>query len=112
MNSSPSNAIENFRAALRKSGLEFDGAIVSDGKLHRFKASGDNNKNSWYVLHSGSPAAGAFGCWKRGLKETFCERNGELSQAEWNEVRCRWREAERERERAETECHKKARKIS
>lgn len=112
MNSSSSNAIGNFRAALQKSGLEFDGTIVADGKLHRFKALGDGNKNSWYVFYAGSPAAGAFGCWKRGVKETFCERNGELSQAEWNEVRCRWQEAERERERAETERHTKARKIA
>ena len=65
-----------------------------------------------YFLHSGSPAAGAFGCWKRGVKETFCERGGKLSQTEWNEIRCRWQEAERERERMETERHIKARKIA
>lgn len=47
MNSSPSNAIENFRAALRISGLEFDGAIIADGKLHRFKALGDGNKKAY-----------------------------------------------------------------
>jgi putative DNA primase/helicase len=103
---------ENLRAALHDAKLEFDGVIVADGKLHRFKASGDRNRNSWYILHPGSPAAGAFGCWKRGFKETWCERSGNLSQAECNEVRQRWQEAEREREQAEEERHAKTRKTA
>jgi len=80
--------------------------------LHRFKALGDGNKNAWYVFYAGSPAAGAYGCWKRGVKETFCERYGKLSKTELNDVRCRWQEAERERERAEKERHTKAHKIA
>jgi putative DNA primase/helicase len=55
------NTEEQFRGALRTAGLEYDGTIVADGKLHRFKAVGDRAENSWYVLHAGPPAAGVFG---------------------------------------------------
>jgi putative DNA primase/helicase len=75
-------------------GIEYRGEIIPDGKLHRFKANGDNERNSWYVLYNGSIAAGAFGCWKRGIKETWCERNGSLSLADSQRVRALWQEAE------------------
>ena len=108
----PTNELlETFRTAMRTAGLEYSGPILADGTLHRFKAAGDKERNSWFVLHSQPPAAGAFGCWKRGLKENFYERNGSLSQSQWNSVRRRWQEAERERELAETERHAKARKV-
>lgn len=106
------NVIEGFRAAMRAAGLEYDGPIFDDGKLHRVKATGDHERNSWYVLHAGTPAAGAFGCWKRGVKETWCERNGQLSQEEWNRVREQWKEAEREREQSEQARHAKARRLA
>jgi putative DNA primase/helicase len=83
---------ENFRAVIGGAGLRYAGPIVADSKLHRFKVEGDHNRNSWYVLHRGPPMAGAFGCWKRSIKETWCEREpGQMSQAQWNEVRERWR---------------------
>ena len=46
--------------------------IEADGKLRRF-ASGDrkNDKNGWYVFHSEGIPAGAFGCWKRGISDTW-----------------------------------------
>jgi putative DNA primase/helicase len=93
-------------------GLEFRGPIFADGKLHRFKVEGDKNRNSWFVFHPGSPAAGAFGCWKRGFKETWHGSSRDLSQAEWNEVRRLWQQAEREREEAERERHAQARKTA
>ena len=55
---------------MSNAGLFFTGEIYADGKLHRFKADGDHDKNAWYVFHPGPLAAGAFGCWKRGFKET------------------------------------------
>ena len=61
----PDTMNESFRAALATAGLVFAGQIISDGRLHRFRAEGDREKNSWYLLHTGPPAAGAFGCWKR-----------------------------------------------
>src|SRR5215469_7391189 len=96
-------ATEAFRHAMHDSGLAYNGDIYRDGKLRRFKANDDHEKNSWYVLYPGPLAAGAFGCWKRGIKETWCERNGNLSQAERQHVRECWQTAKRERERVETE---------
>ena len=104
--------IEKFREAMRRGGLEFAGEISADGKLHRFKAGDDREKNSWSVLHPGSIFAGAFGCWKRGIKETWHDNDRQLSQQERREVRRRWREAEREREREETERRAKAAKVA
>jgi putative DNA primase/helicase len=62
-------ALEDLRAKMRAAGLTYDGEIVADGKLHRFKAAGDREKNSWFIVFPGEPLAGAFGCWKRGFKE-------------------------------------------
>ena len=105
--------IQKFRGALAKAGLDYAGEIIADGKLHRFKADGDHARNSWFVLfpaNSVTPAAGAFGCWKRGLKETWCEKRREkLTDAQWRAIREAWQLAETERERAETERREKAR---
>jgi len=88
-----SNAPEMFRIAMTTVGIELAGQIYADGKLHRFKADGDDARNSWYVLYAGPPAAGAFGCWKRNFKQTWCERNGRLSPEDSQRIRQRWREA-------------------
>jgi len=107
------NPVENFRAAMRAAGLDYAGLIHTDGKLHRFKAAGDHEKNSWYVLHPGPPVAGAFGCWKRGIKEKWCEKRREsFTDAEWRTIRENWNRAEAERERTEKERHTKARKVA
>jgi putative DNA primase/helicase len=106
------NPIGSIIAAFRAHGLDYDGEIIADGRLHRFKAAGDHERNSWYALNGGPPMAGAFGCWKRGIKEKWHDRSRILSQAEWNEVRLRWQEAERECERAEVERHAQARKTA
>jgi putative DNA primase/helicase len=83
---------ESFRAAMSTHGIEYSGELYFDGRLHRFKADGDNARNSWYVLYNGLIAAGAFGCWKRGIKEAWCERNGSLSLADSQRIRARWQE--------------------
>jgi putative DNA primase/helicase len=104
---------QNFRAALAKAGLDYAGEIIADGNLHRFKAAGDRERNSWYVLHSGAPVAGAFGCWKRGFKETWCEKGRDsLTDAEWRTIRENWKLADDERQRTEAERRAKARKVA
>lgn len=103
---------QDFNRDLLAAGLDFAGPFHTDGKLHRFKAAGDHERNSWYVIHAGPPMAGAFGCWKRGIKETWCDYRQNLTQAEWDQTRRRWQEAEREREQAETERQAKARKAA
>jgi len=47
--------------------------IIYDREIHRFKANGDKDKNSWYIAYdNGKFKSGAFGCWKRNLNEKFC----------------------------------------
>src|SRR5262249_738874 len=81
---------EKFRTAMHDAGLHHDGPISADGKLHRFKADGDKERNSWYLLYPGLRAAGAFGCWKRGFKKTWCDNSVRLSPQEWDSVRAKW----------------------
>jgi putative DNA primase/helicase len=103
---------EDFRAAMGAFGLKFEGTLISDGRLRRFKASGDRERNSWYVLHDGPSPAGAFGCWKRGINERWHGRNGSLSEAELKDVRRHWQDAAFKSEQAKTEGHAKARKTA
>jgi phage/plasmid primase-like uncharacterized protein len=100
------NSLEAFRAEMRRAGLEYSGPIMADGRLHRVKVEGDKARNSWYVLFAGPPLAGAFGCWKRNFKDNWHERNGDLSQTEWDAVRRRNKETEKILE-AETEARQK-----
>jgi putative DNA primase/helicase len=107
------NPVEHFRAAIRDTGLDHAGPIVPDSKLHRFRAGDDKAPNSWYVLYPGPPAAGAFGCWKRGIKETWCEnRKRDFTDSEWRSIRHTWKSAEAERERAEAERRAEATKAA
>jgi putative DNA primase/helicase len=64
---------ETFRQAMQTAGIETDAAIIADGTLQRFHVAGDRSgsKNGWYVLHADDPAAGQFGCFKRGISETW-----------------------------------------
>lgn len=89
----------DLRAAMRQAGLCYAGPLLPDGRLHRFRAEGDHAPNSWYVLHPGPPAAGAYGCWKRGISETWCDRAAVRTQADWTAVQQRWADADRERDR-------------
>src|SRR5262245_13149071 len=90
-----SEVVEDFRSAMRARGIDYTGEICCDGRLHRFKSGEDRARNSWYVFYAEPPPfAGAFGCWKRGLKETWCASNGSLSQADHQGVRERWGEAD------------------
>jgi len=106
------NTLENFRAALAEFGLDCDDEIIVDGEIHRFCAGDDREKNSWYVLHAGPPAAGAFGCWKRDIKENWCERGEHLSHADWDQVHLQWRDAKIAREQAEAERQTEAAKTA
>ena len=97
---------------MRPAGLDYAGPIHADGQLHRFKADGDKARNSWYVLHAGPPAAGAFGCWRRGFKDTWHGGKTDLTQAQWETVRRQWREAEAAREHAEAKRQAEARRVA
>lgn len=111
------SAGEHLRAAMCDAGLDCAGVfIIADGKLHRFKAAGDRERNSWFVLFPASrstPAAGAFGCWKRGFNRSWCEKRREsLTDTEWRTIREGWKLADDERKRMEGERYATARKAA
>jgi len=50
--------------------------FVYDGTIQRFKNDGDDKPNSWYVgYRKGDFESGAFGCWKLGVNETYCNKD-------------------------------------
>lgn len=65
--------LAEFKHAMRNSRIEPPVHIIADNRIHRFNVAGDltQNKNGWYILHADQPAAGAFGCWKRGISEVW-----------------------------------------
>jgi phage/plasmid primase-like uncharacterized protein len=64
-----------FSTAIEAAGLTLPAEIISDGRLHRFATNGRHDDTAgWYVLHSDGLAAGAFGCWRTGVNETWCAR--------------------------------------
>jgi len=103
--------LEPFRQAMRNAGIEPPAAIIVDGSLHRFSVAGDRAKseNGWYCLHADDPAAGAFGCWKRGISEKWCGKivtsmtTAEKS-AYQSKVEAIKQQREQERQRINAEC--------
>ena len=49
---SQAQIIDLFRAKMMAAGLDYQGEIIPDVPLQRFKVTGDKAKNSWYVLHT------------------------------------------------------------
>lgn len=67
-----SDAIEQFRAAIRAAGLVPPDDIQADGKLHRFPSNGKRKDTAgYYKLHLDATPAGFFGCWRSGVSETW-----------------------------------------
>lgn len=70
--------LETFRQAMSQAGLVFDGAIIADDKLHRFNCRGENGNAGYYVLHKHERFfAGMFGCFRRGISQSWNSVNGE-----------------------------------
>ena len=68
------NKLMTLQEALSENGLGSPEVII-DGKLHRFKANNDKQKNSWYIgIDYGDFQAGSFGCWKRSISQVFCSK--------------------------------------
>ncbi|WP_022977023.1 DUF927 domain-containing protein [Nevskia ramosa] len=113
-----SEVLGQFGRAMRAAGLDTDATIDADGKLHRFRVTGDrrDQRNGWYVLHADGLPAGEFGCWKRGLSETWHANIGrELDEGEREANRARLeairRERDAETQRVRAEARKKAAKL-
>lgn len=70
-------ATEQFLAAIRAAGIQPPDVIEADGKLRRFSSNGKRGDDAgWYVLHDNGIPAGAFGCWRSGISETWCAEIG------------------------------------
>lgn len=94
----------DFRYAMAAMGLVTKDLIVPNGKLHRFRVEGDKagSKNGWYVLFSERLPAGAFGCWKRQIRKTWCAKaDWEMSVSERVEFKRRMEETRAAREAQE-----------
>lgn len=102
--------IDSFRTAIARAGMLFREPILADGRLHRVRADDDRKANSWYVLHDGQdrPAFGAFGCWKRQIKISWCaSAPGGLNDPERERFRA---EAEAKRRGIEEKLHAQGRR--
>jgi hypothetical protein len=70
-------ALEQFLVEMQSRELIFSGLLIADGTLRRFKAGGDDHRDSRYVLHDG-PAFAAFGGVTRNFTNV-CERHEHTS---------------------------------
>lgn len=88
---STSDIIANFRQAVIDNIGYAPNVIECSGKMHRFSSNGKKGDVSgWYVLHlHGDYAAGVFGCWRSGIKQTWHSATGSqrLSDTEWAQLR-------------------------
>ncbi|CAL7962704.1 hypothetical protein GAMM_40021 [Gammaproteobacteria bacterium] len=105
-----------FKQVMNSHGLDCQDPIIADGKLHRFKTTGDSHPNSWYVLHDDIVPAGAYGCWKRGINEKWCSKPiNQLTPTERKDYENRIEAAKKvleiEREKAHAEAKKEAQEI-
>ena len=105
-------AVQQFRDAVRRAGLTPPDEVEADGELHRFASNGKRSDLAgWYVFHCDGIPAGAFGCWRSGLTETWHADVGRrLTDAERDRQRQRVDAARQKREQAEQEQRAQARR--
>ena len=108
--------LANFRQTIVDTIQHAPTSIKADGELKRFSSNGKKGDLSgWYVLHlHGDYAAGAFGCWRTGIKQTWHSGNGSrrLSADEWQAIKAamqaRQAKGKREREAKAWKAHRQA----
>lgn len=90
-----------FAKALEDFGLDVDGGVIADGKIHRCRTQGDRKrrKTGWYVLYLDNVPAGAYGDYRVSDEPTtWCAKSAhELTDQELAENRRRMDEARRQR---------------
>lgn len=99
------NPIQSFIQAMQEAGIG-PSNIIEDGKLHRFTVSGDKAKSDtcWYVFFPDVDLpAGSYGCWKRGISETWCGKVTRTLTAEEKRAYAKRMEEARQQREAETE---------
>src|SRR5438046_2475170 len=105
------DAIEQFRSAIRSAGLEPPETVEPDGQLHRFPTNGKRGDDSgWYVLYADNLPAGAFGCWRNDISETWhADAGRKLTPAEREAHRARVEAVRRAREEEDAKRQAEAR---
>ncbi len=103
--------VGQFREAIHAANLIPPDIIEADGELHRFASNGKRGDLAgWYVLHLDGIPAGAFGCWRSGLTESWHADVGRtLTDTEREQQRQRIEAARAKREHAERESREQAR---
>jgi len=83
--------IEQFRQSIVDAGLEAPMEIIADGAIHRFSSNGKRGDMAgWYCLFLDGVAAGSFGCWREGIKQTWSAKTEQrMSRSEVEEYRRR-----------------------
>lgn len=100
-----------LRDAMLRCGLTPPDQIIFDGQLHRFASGtkgkpGKTDKPGWYVAYNDGIPAGAFGCWRAGIEETWRADIGrQLSMAEHIAQTKRLTEAKQKREAEQAKAH-------
>ncbi len=104
------SAVDEFRGAMVDAGIEPPETIVADGVLHRFSTNGKRGDDSgWYTLHADGIAAGAFGDWRSGIRQTWHARTErKLTQEELKAHRERVEAMKSERKAEEAKRHGEA----
>jgi putative DNA primase/helicase len=67
-----SQAIDQFKDAMRTAGLTPPNDIIMDGKIHRFSSNGKSGDDAgWYIGFGDGIPAGAYGDWRTGIKAVW-----------------------------------------
>jgi putative DNA primase/helicase len=109
--------MNSFIQAMLDAGLSTPPEVIADGQIHRFDAEDEKHRslNGWYVCFD-DPPAGAFGDWKRDIKQTWSAKGYDaLSDEEKARHRANMEAAklarEQEQRRIRAECRKQCASI-
>lgn len=108
-----STTIDAFKVAMAGASLPPPDDLQADGAIHRFSTNGKPRDDSgWYMLHLDGIAAGAFGCWRTGLTQTWCAKSDTtMTQAEREAHRGRIKAMQVQRETEQAQRHQQARDV-
>ena len=103
-------AVDEFLQKIEAVGLVPPPSIIADGRLHRFSSNGNPGDGAgWYCFFPGDVPAGAFGCWRQGVKETWCAKSScALTEQELQEYREQIAAAQGQRDEEERRQHAEA----
>ena len=60
-----------FRQAIEKAGLKPPDEVLLDGEVHRFNSDDKGGKTGWYIGFGDDIPGGAFGCWRKDIREDW-----------------------------------------